>query len=407
MLKSRRERHFMALVIAALAAWALVGMLARDNFGSRIAWINQDGDLKAYAARGSWLPSGQRPYIDVFSEYPQVATYLFAVPHLLLSWTELDAGVDSLTAYSVIWSCFMLLLLYATIRLVVRMRPAQPQWAWLLLLPGALYFTWNRFDILPAVLSLWSLQLLSRQRWAASGAVLALGAMAKWYLVLWLPIFLVYAWHQDRRRVWTVAAAFTAAVLAVVTPTLLSGGIPALMVPYTFHLGRWSNGESLFALINLFTIGAFNLDVEGRTLLRLFLLLQFMTVPLCLMSRIQTFERVVKWCALSTLCFILFAKFGSPQWLLWSTPVCLLFASRRWEAWCLAVLDLSSYAYFPVLYHWNGWQWYSKPFVIAALVKTLALAVLTASLLRQLLPDLYVASALARKPRAARRATAV
>ena len=55
------------------------------NFDSKIRFINDSHDRENYYARGSWILEGKRPYIDVFSEYPQLATYFFAVPHIILT----------------------------------------------------------------------------------------------------------------------------------------------------------------------------------------------------------------------------------------------------------------------------------------------------------------------------------
>jgi hypothetical protein len=80
-----------ALGCAALLAYLTLA-LATDGLGlgddgrGRPAWpglVEDDFDRSAYQQRGRWLPSGGRPYLDEFSEYPQVTTWLMALPYLL------------------------------------------------------------------------------------------------------------------------------------------------------------------------------------------------------------------------------------------------------------------------------------------------------------------------------------
>src|SRR5204863_7835026 len=61
-----------------------------------------------------------------------------------------------------------------------------------LVLPGALYFTLNRFDIVPALLVALSLLCLGRRRIAASAVVLAAATVLKLYPAFLCPLFVRY-----------------------------------------------------------------------------------------------------------------------------------------------------------------------------------------------------------------------
>jgi hypothetical protein len=76
---------------AALAVY-LVLVLATDGVGlgddgrGKPSWpglLEDDFDRHAYQQRGRWIASGGRPYLDEFSEYPQVSTWLMGLPYLL------------------------------------------------------------------------------------------------------------------------------------------------------------------------------------------------------------------------------------------------------------------------------------------------------------------------------------
>src|SRR5262245_32046000 len=50
--------------------------------GAGVRWLRDDFDLAVYSQRGSFAARpGARPYVEVPSEYPQLATYLFALPY--------------------------------------------------------------------------------------------------------------------------------------------------------------------------------------------------------------------------------------------------------------------------------------------------------------------------------------
>ena len=68
----------------------------------------------------------------------------------------------------------------------------------LLLLPAALYFTLNRFDMLPALLTALSLACLGRRWTAASALFLAAATIVKVYPVLLAPLVLRHLLAERR-----------------------------------------------------------------------------------------------------------------------------------------------------------------------------------------------------------------
>ncbi|MBI4881402.1 MAG: DUF2029 domain-containing protein [Planctomycetes bacterium] len=79
------------LIGASIVAAALAVVLATHEAGlgkgpdGAYAWPNlleDASDRFAYLQRGRWIASGGTPYLDEFSEYPQLATWLMALPYL-------------------------------------------------------------------------------------------------------------------------------------------------------------------------------------------------------------------------------------------------------------------------------------------------------------------------------------
>src|SRR5262249_9995583 len=108
---------------------------------------------------------------------------------------------------------------------------------WLLVLPAALYFSLNRFDILPAFLVALSLACLGRRYLVASAVLLGLATMAKVYPLLLAPLIFRYL-SDERRRCLTWAGVYSATLLVCFLPPLTAWGRDATLAPYNYQLSR-------------------------------------------------------------------------------------------------------------------------------------------------------------------------
>jgi len=371
-------RKSIILLSLLLVASILLSLGIRKNFGSEVGYVNDYGDKIVYAVRGSWYPYSKNPYTEVPSEYPQAATYFFALPYVIMGFpgpldTRLIGGLENFVnsdiplnanaqsaphlrnklfmRYSLIFSLLMVPFLFFSILLVYKLRPDRKHLAFLMLLPAGLYFTHNRFDIIPAFLGLLSIYLVSKNRFKSSASVIAIGFLTKWYLVLLMPVFLTYYYTLRRRINWSMALVFLIVCSAVLLPVFLSSGLKGLLAPYITQLSRSTNQPSLFFLISRFLDRGFGVDIDNPFFAALTLLLQFSVIPLCVTSRVDSVDKVIRWSALSILVFIIFARINSPQWILWVNPLLIMIAARRFDVIGVVLLDLLSYLQFPVLYN--------------------------------------------------------
>ena len=361
------------LVLALLFIWILCISLLHENLGVSIRLFNDDYDRGIYAEHGKWLQNGEVPYRDEFSEYPQVPTYLFALPYFLIPGAA--GELFGYYLYSTLFSFLMLAFLFGTIALLYKMLPERRRWlAFLMLLPASLYFTVNRFDILPAFLCLISLLLLEQRRWAWSAIVLGIATLTKWYPLLLLPVYLSYDYSTRRRLNWRMILAFGLTCLVIIAPTLLTGGLDALLVPYRFHGGRGVDIPSLTGLLSFVLERWFHITPTGPWWLGIFTLLQVFIVPFSLFDRIDTFDKVLHWCILILAPFVLFSRIYSPQWLLWLMPMLILAARTTKDIVGIIFYDVSTYLAFPVTWDFFGHlSWEMK---VMGLVNVLLLAVI-------------------------------
>lgn len=344
-----------------------------SNFNSEIRFINDNADREIFHSRGLWYPLRKIPYLEVFSEYPQLGTYFFGLPHAILSLIhDSDYGKSE---YRLTFSVITIIFLFASIVLLYKMREKRKYFAFFMLLPAALYFSYNRSDILPALLSLASIYLLSKERYKSSAFVLTLGILFKWYLMLLFPIFVTFYYSRHKKINWGMISIFCLTVILVILPTLLSGGVEALLVPYKFHTARGLNKESMFYLLKSI--------LGSDAWFFIFFVMQFSVVPLCIISKIDSLQKVIKWSALSILVFMLFAKFYSPQWILWVLPFLILRAQNRKDVLPIIIFDLATYLYFPVIY--DGCPNLLYPIVV---VKTVIILYFIATIFKDLANDI-------------------
>ena len=212
----------------------------------------------------------------------------------------------------------------------------------LLLLPASLYFTLNRFDMLPALLTALSLACLGRRKTAASAVFLAAAAAVKLYPILLAP--LVLRWLlPDWRRAAVWAGCFAAAGAAFLLPPLLMYGWPGVWEPLRFQLSR--SPENFTAYGPLLPLSLSENDLASRAF-RLGTL-ALTAIAVC-WTRPADLAGVLRRGAIVLIVFIALSVWFSPQWLLWLAPLCLPLARRNWPLVALLVaLDLVTYFTFP------------------------------------------------------------
>ena len=222
-----------------------------------------------------------------------------------------------------------------------------------MLLPAGLYFTHNRYDIIPACLGLLSIYLLSKNRYNWSASAIAIGFLTKWYVVLLFPVFLTYYYTRRKKINWPMILAFLCVCFAILLPVFLSSGVDGLLAPHITQLSRGTNQPSLFFLASLFMRRGLDINIDNIYFVVLTLVLQFSAVPLSLTSRIDSIDKVVRWSAFLVLVFIIFARINSPQWILWISPLLLVIAASRFDVTGIILLDLFSYLQFPLLFNFR------------------------------------------------------
>jgi hypothetical protein len=368
-----------ATILALLLLTQQWGAGQRDDGRPRFPYLLEDiSDRYIYQQRGRWLPSQRRPYVDEHSEYPQLATWMFGVPYLFFeshvpvgraqTTAEFNAHPEDSRRYfdlhHVVMAISYLGLLVVTAALL-RELGHSPGWALLLLLPGTVYFAFNRFDAWPAALVGLALLLQLRGRRLGAAAVLGLGAMMKWYPILLLPLFLAHNLGRDvppgaggrarraalPRAVLAPGLAAAAVIAAILGVTFASGGWEAVKYVYAAQGGRVHNPPSLAAaILEPWRWGLLPLSAHP-SVYRVLFLLQVLPAALLALVPVRSPRALILGCLAVVLAFAQFGKVFSPQWICWVAPLAVLVAPASWVALVLVVvLQVLIYVQIPVLY---------------------------------------------------------
>jgi hypothetical protein len=218
--------------------------------------------------------------------------------------------------------------------------------ALLLLLPAALYFTLNRFDVVPALATAAALACLGRRWTAASAVCFGVAVMVKVYPVLLTPIILRYLWKEPQRAaLW--AAVFGATAAALVLPPLLAEGWDAVAAPYRVQLSRGALLPNRTAYGAILPESWSERDSLPGRIVRLGGVLA--TAALLCLRRPPDLASVLRRGAVVLIVFIGLSNFFSPQWILWLAPLLLPLAARdRLLIGLIVALDLVTYFTWPL-----------------------------------------------------------
>jgi len=335
-------------------------------------------DVTVYATYGTKMLDGAVPYRDFAMEYPPGAAVMFVLPATRAvaggstdgaSWMPLNAagrryyrGFESLV---VLLMAAIVILTALTLRAMARPnRTVLLSLAVVALSPLLIgQVLPERFDVWPAALTGAALAASVRERYRVGGTMLGLGAAAKIYPALLLPVVVIVAVRRRGvREAVFVAGTAVGAVAAVLVPfsvASFSGTWRSLRIQFTGGLQIESLASSLLVIAShvadtLSALGLpqpsdFTTQGAGGGLIRIDLIgpgvgvtTTVMTVllpaALCLLwvrlarSRRDAREDLLRYAAGTLATVLVLGTVLSPQYVVWLIPLVPLVGGRRGTA---------------------------------------------------------------------------
>jgi len=307
--------------------------------------------LPLYGGRG--LGEGKLPYLDHEVEYPVLTGALMAViglpvhalgrsGHLLtaaraVGFETADEGIVFYWATAVVLGALALVTTWALLRCRRRRPWDVALWA---ISPGLIVAASINWDLLAVSLTTLAILAWSRERPGWAGALLGLGAAAKFYPLLLLgPLVLLCLRDGTRatRRAAAVAVVAAVAAWAAVDLPVAVLAPHGWAVYYRFSTERWIDWGSLWYILDHLASGP-----SGRALMHLLSgtsgdlnlssWLLFVACCVGITVLIWLAPRRPRFAAMAFLvvaAFLLTNKVWSPQFVLWLLPLAVL-ARPRW-----------------------------------------------------------------------------
>ena len=305
-------------------------------------------DRSIYFERGRWFTDGTLP----ISEYPQVPTLLFGVNNLTSMWADSNIRIK---VYSAFFSLEMLLVLFLITKVLLELLPPSLSNSVLLVfLPPTLYFTYNRFDILPAYFCLLAYSSATKKQWTMTSVLLAIATFTKWYPVLLFPGFFIYATTLEKKFQWRMLVGFTVTSIGIVLASYLSGGAKTVLVPYTFHMTRGMEDLAFPVLLDNLTRGLLGTQVSSPYFSLLFFVAQIAAPLLIFFVKFDSIDVLVDYCIIVIGVFVLFSKIWSPQWFLWLLPFLIISAKNTKKTELIILYNFVTYLSFPLIFDYYG-----------------------------------------------------
>jgi len=382
------------LVAAALGGTLFLATAALPNVG--LFDRDQVGDTPLYRSYGDAVLDGRVPYRDLYVEYPPGALPAFVA--------AAPGGAGYATRFKLLM-CVLGIALTSLVALTAEAAGARPARivgasAFVGLAPAALgpVFLVN-YDLWPAFLTAAALALVVRGRGTIGLVVLAGAVAAKVYPLVLLPLALLHLRvRSGTRAAWTSAAAFAAALAAIVLPffVLAPGAVGFdLSVAARRPLQIESLGSSF--LLAAHQLGLYAPRVDSRynsqnlggslpdTLAvasSAALLLTLAAVWIAFARRPNGPERLLVASAAAVTAAVALGKVLSPQFLIWLVPLVALVPARRLPVphALLAVALALTHVWFPSRYGdvtglgAIGWVVLARDLVLVALLATLVVS---------------------------------
>lgn len=328
------RRIVVAAVLGFLASWlaakALIDVPARFS------------DVPLYRSYGEAMANGDIPYRDQTIEYPPGALPLFFIPAVVSTSAAGFAWVFEI----LLALCGVALVLATSVTLraldasLVRLASALAFFAVTPLLLGRVAF--ERYDLWPTALLAVGLAFYVRGRSSLAGVAIGLGAAAKLFPALVLPVLAVSIWRRNGGR------EAISLVLSTVASFLLCLAPFVILAPdtlgdvFTRQLRRPLQIETLGASLLIAahhafglslgitsSFGSINLGGDGPALVGGVLTVASTALIVCAWSATGiSLETATLSAALAVTALVTFGKVLSPQFIVWLIPVVVIVGGR-------------------------------------------------------------------------------
>ncbi len=354
---------------------------------------------------------GMLPYRDFNSEYPPLALFSFLLPALFF---------PDYPAYGFFYAVEIFLLDVVILFIMVKFTQRLNLRIWTVLIIYTLCLiamgpiVTGRFDLLPAALVLVSLYAFISGRNKTAWSFLALGASAKLYPLIIVPLFILFMlYNRQYRRLVQGVIVFIGVLLALNLPWIIVSwdGYCNINNDASFlgyHIARELHSESSYGLVILMgqvmgltqvdanlTYGSWNIispTADALAIYTFYITFAFLAIlyviyikrllktPLTsgidarsTLGEISA-QLIIRCSMLAVIIMLLTSKVFSPQFLIWLCPLIPLVNARRRYVPLVLFLVAAVITQYVYPHNYIEFELFNPPFVVMLFIRNLLLA---------------------------------
>jgi len=353
-----KNKFILAVVVLGVASFILINLAPpaiNFNGGINIRLLKDNDDVGVYYERTRWVPEGGLPYRDVRQEYPQAAVLYLSLIRFF------SDNFDNFALIFRVMSLFVFLGLILVTYKVIKQQGRSQAYLLLFCLPSFLYFTFNRFDILPALLVQLGILFFIKRKINISILLLVIAFFVKWYALFVLLAFFVYLYQRKdkydfKKEVVLPLVVSIVFFVGIMVASFLLFGFYSIALTYDFHATRNLEVGGLLTVLSILTA----VMLKNGELLRpiadiySYLLKIVFCCHACLLffyrRKVDNTKKLILALSSLVIIFIITLNFNSPQWIMWFLPLLILVIDQWWEIILLIIYDLLNFLFFPILF---------------------------------------------------------
>jgi hypothetical protein len=335
-------------------------------------------DVALYKTVSHDVMIGKMPYRDRVLEYPPYSLGIFLPPAFFGQQNYESLFMTEMFLADVLLKYLLFLL---PLRHSSSPKALIPLLCYCVSTPFIHAFYLQRYDIVPALISVAIVGSVCDARFMAAGVFIAVGIGVKVYPIVFLPSILVASIISNRARWFLVGL-----IVGFVPLMLLSIFLPWWNFA-AFHHSRGLQVESLYAsclwlskllaATDLHWISAKSMEVSGPIASKLipyiritFCIMVLLSISVSVMSvkrvRSRSFPQICKLLLLPLLAFVVFNQVLSPQYLIWILPLACLTSleGRPWLVLLVLVSIFLTPAFYPTPKYYTGLDIYGTIILI-------------------------------------------
>ena len=350
--KSTIINHIFYLISLSFFCKILFTLLCIFIFGITIDYF----DIRNYIAHGILVTSGNIPYISFTYEYGILSLIPMVISVIVSNILNIQYAIPIFQLLMICCDIITVLCVYLITLKLYNEKLAYYAGLLYIISLSSLYTTITRYDALPVCLLMLSILLFIYHDSYKSYITTTIGFFTKVFPIITLPFFIIYDIKNNLFKIKNYVIPFIIFMICII-PFIILGGLKTLN-PYLFATGsslkfEYVNtfGYTIYSWVH-YVIGIDISYVSITTMLSLIMVISIGYILYYVYSLKQFgYKDMIKYIFISLCILIICAKFHSPQYFMWITPMAVILSVDKIEKiFVFIIFQIITFIEFPIMF---------------------------------------------------------